>query len=302
MAERVATFDATTSRFSGVLPLMHPLDSAYWLLRRAYDDYSAPFFLYETLIDGVNLRSLTNLIDVKVNPIYRVYEDHKVYSSDPNTPEDYRQRLTRILDVASDFKLSKVLPNLSGGAFASNNMYLDLSTKSINRQQFNYQKEFDKSQTMNGYSVLSDKFQVPYEQPNQRVKLSETYDGFTEYVPTNSLAYSTDGSVFNYHTLLTNRAGKINSRIETLDTIVHDLIVAGDFKLSAGKKVEVRIPKAIEAREFDQTKMKGKFDDLYDRMVSGVYLITTVVHQFGNEYHCKIRVKRDSMTYDLNKS
>jgi hypothetical protein len=302
MAERISTFDKTISRFSSALPLMHPLDSAYWMLRRAYDEQFSPFFLYETLIDGVNLRSLTNLISDKVNPIYRTYTDERLYSSDPNTPEDYQQRLTRILDVSSDFKLSKVLPNLSGGAFSSNNMYLDLSTKTIQRQQFNYQKAFDGSQTMNKYSVLSDKFTIPYELPDQQVKISETYDAFTEYVPTNSLAYSTDGSVFNYHSLLTNRAGKINSRIETMDTIVHDLMVAGDFNLSVGKKVIVQIPKSIDPRQFDQSTMKGKFDDLYDRTVSGTYLITSLVHHFSDQYHCKMRVKRDSLTYDLNKS
>ena len=302
LAERISEFDATVSRFSGVLPLMHPLDSAYWLLRRAFDEHSAPFFLYETLFSGVTLRSLTNLISDSKNPVYRIYEDHRVYSSDPNTTEDYKQRLTRILDVSSDFRLSKVLPNLSGGAFSSNNLYLDLATKSLKKQQFNYQRAFVPSQSMNGHSVLSDKFQIPFELPNQKIKISETYDSFTEYVPTNSLAYSSDGSVFNYHTLLTNRAGRFNSRLETMDTIVHDLIVAGDFNLSAGKKVEIRIPKAVDPRSFDRSKMKGKFDDLYDRTVSGVYLITGITHRFGNDYLCKLRVKRDSMTYDLNKS
>jgi hypothetical protein len=280
---------------------MHPLDTACWLLRRAYDDYHGPFYLYETMVDGISLRSLANLISNQANPVYRTYHDAKLFSAEPNTPEDFNERQTRIFDIASEFRLSKVLPNLSGGAFSAKNMFLDISTKSIQYQEFNYDKEFVSQETMNGYSVLSKSFQIPYELPNQKVKLSEAYDSYAEYVPTNGLAYSADQSIKNYHDLLVDNGGKYNSVVETLDTIVHDITVAGDFNLSSGKKVELQIPKSIDPAKFDSTTLNGRFDEVYDRTISGKYLITAITHTFAEEYYCKLRLKRDSFTYDVNK-
>jgi hypothetical protein len=69
-----------------------------------------------------------------------------------------------------------------------------------------------------------------------------------------------------------------------------------------GRKVTLEIPKAIDLKQFDKKSMKGNFDDYFDRTVSGKYLVTAVIHQFGSEYHCRMRLKRDSLTYDLNKS
>jgi hypothetical protein len=298
---RIANIETTIGRFNGVLPLMHPMDSCYWLLRRAYDESSRPFFLSESMRDGIRLESLTTLIDEKKNPVYRTYRDAKLFAETPGTAAYFIEQLERVLDVASDFKLSKVLPTISNGAYASRSTFLDLSTKTLRNQTFSY-GSIDPKSTLNTHKVLSNTFGVPYSSDADIKDLSQTYDAFTEYLPVNSLAYSTDGSAQSYHDMMVNRLGTYNSIIETLDTITHEVLVAGDFNMRPGRKIALEIPKAIDLKAFDPRTLKGNSDDLFDRTVSGKYLVTAVIHQFDEEYHCRMRVKRDSFTFDVNKS
>ena len=302
LVDNLKYVEPTVERFNGVLPLMHPLNSAYWLLRRAFDQNSRPFFLYESMTGGIRMESLTSLIDDKNNPNYRTYRDAKLFSSSPGTAEYFTESIERILDISSDFKLSKILPTVGNGAYASNNVFLDLSTKSIAQQAFSYNSIDVKSTTLNKNTVLSNTFGVPYEQASDIRNLAATQDAFVEYLPTNSLAYSSDGSAKSYHDLMVNRLGTFNSVTETLDTITHEILVAGDFNMRPGRKVTLEIPKAIDLKQFNAKTMKGNFDDYFDRTVSGKYLVASVIHQFSAEYHCRMRIKRDSFTYDLNKS
>ena len=248
------------------------------------------------------MESLTSLIDEDKNPNYRTYRDAKLFHSTPGSAEYFKESIERILDISSDFKLSKVLPTIGNGAYASNNVFMDLSTKSITQQPFSYNSLNVKSTTLNKNSVLSNTFGVPYEQASDIRNLSKTYDAFVEYMPINSLAYSSDGSAKSYHDLMVDRLGIYNSITETFDTITHELVVAGDFSMRPGRKITLEIPKAIDLRYFDSKAMKGNFDDYFDRTVSGKYLVAAVIHQFDAEYHCRLRIKRDSFTYDVNKS
>jgi hypothetical protein len=87
-----------------------------------------------------------------------------------------------------------------------------------------------------------------------------------------------------------------------MDTITHEIFAAGDFSMRPGRKITLEIPKAIDLKQFDRKAIKGNFDDYFDRTVSGKYLVTAVIHQFDSEYHCRMRIKRDSFTYDVNNS
>ena len=301
LVDNIEYVESTVGRLNAVIPIMNPLDAAYWLLRRAYDENSRPFFLYESMIGGIRMESLTSLIDEKNNPSYRTYRDAKLFHSTPGTSEYFTESIERIYDISSDFKLSKVLPTVANGAYASSNMFLDLSTKTINNEKFSY-ASIDRKSTLNNNKVLSDTFGTPYELPDQVIGLDETYSAFAQYMPINSLAFSSDGSSKSYHDLMVNRLGIYNSIVETFDTITHEIYTAGDFKMRPGRKVTLEIPKAIDLKQFDKKSMKGNFDDYFDRTVSGKYLVTAVIHQFGSEYHCRMRLKRDSLTYDLNKS
>ena len=301
LCDKIKYVESTLGRFNGVIPLMHPLNAAYWLLRRAYDENSRPFFLYESMIGGIRMESLTNLIDEKKNPNYRTYRDAKVFHSTPGSAQYFTESIERILDISSDFKMSKVLPTVGNGAYASKSVFFDLATKTVNAQLFSY-SSIDAKLTLNKNKVLSNTFGVPYSLPDENLNINKTYDAFAEYLTINYLAYSSDVSAKSYHDLMVNRLGTYNSLVETLDTITHEITTAGDFKMRPGRKITLEIPKAIDLRYFDSKTMKGNFDDYFDRTVSGKYLVTAVIHQFDSEYHCRMRLKRDSLTYDVNKS
>jgi len=301
--KRISVIESTVDRVNAVLPYMNPLDSCYWLLRRAYDFNSRPFFLYESMIDGIRMESLTTLIDEKKNPTYRTYRDAKVYANAPGTADFFEEQISRIFDLTSDFKLSKVIPTVSNGAYASKSVLLDLCTKTIKNELFSYNSINPKT-TLNSNLVLSKKYGIPYTSNADIRDIGTIHDAFTEYLPINSLAYSVNGSAKSYHDMMVNRLGTYNSTTETLDTITHELQVAGDFSLRPGRKIILEIPKAVDLKLFTKlkAKMKGNYDDLFDRTVSGKYLVTSVIHQFDEEYHCRMRVKRDSFTFDLNNS
>lgn len=293
------SIEPTVERFNGVLPLMHPLDSAYWLLRRAYDRNSCPFFLHESLSGGIRLESLTTLIDDKSNPNYRTFDDFELKVKTPGSREFFDDCQRGIEDLSSNFRLSKVLPMLKG-AFSSRNIFLDLSTKSIINKVFSY-SEISPELTLNKNTVLSESFGVPYTGANDIRSLSDMPDASVEYVPINSLAYSTDASKMSYHDMMVQRLGKYNAIVETLDTFIQEITVPGDLNLRSGQKVTLEIPKAIDPRSYVKKNGDNNSDDRFDQMISGKYLITAIIHQFGSEYHCRMRLKRDSLTFDVNK-
>ena len=45
--------------------------------------------------------------------------------------------------------------------------------------------------------------------------------------------------------------------------------------------------------------LEGKTDDYIDKMMSGKYLVTSIVHEFQAEYTMKLRIKTDSFGSDL---
>jgi len=315
-ASKIGTWDAASSRFHGVIPYMNPLDAASWLLRRTYDTAkSAPFFLHETLRDGIQLRSYARLLDPAINPIHRTYFDHKIFNTVAGTEADFKQRQERIYSISSEFKLSKILPAM-GGAYGSTGLFMDLSTKKLSTEVYNYSDAFDDTVTLNGYSLLSDKFMLPLKNADKRNGnasgtisdiQSPSSKGFQDmhnakrgHVPTNKYAFSSDGSVSNYHGLSPANLSYLDAFNENMDAFVHDLTIAGDFTLSAGKRVVLKIPKAIDFGAYDKTASKSD-DDIYDRVLSGTYIVTSIIHTFGAEYYCKLRVKRDSLSYDINK-
>ena len=84
-----------------------------------------------------------------------------------------------------------------------------------------------------------------------------------------------------------------------LDTYEHDLKLNGDFGLNPGRKVKLQIPKAIDPTIYKEYSGKSAIY-LYDEVISGTYLVTSVIHSFeDNEYYSNVRVKRDSLSLKL---
>ena len=264
------------SNFSGVLPYMSPLDATAFLLRRTTDSTSGPCFLYQTLDGNVTLGTYTAMIAEKP---YYTYEDGMLFRAIPNTPDEYRERKARILSMASDFRMSKIIPSALG-AFASETAVLDLTTKSFVKKYFNYKKSDIGKQSITGKSLLSSKFDMD---------LSTMSAGAKHFIP---CAASTYNDAISYNESVKDNWGITNSKVQNMDSTVHDITLYGDYGLNAGKMIEIKIPKAVEP---------GSATDVlpYDKLISGKYMVTAVIHTFTSEYFIQARIKRDSSGIDL---
>ena len=133
------------SRMKGIIRWQTPLEAAEWLRSKTYDEAFSPFFLYHSLDNKIRLSSLHNLVTAKE---YHTYFDTREFSYEPYTEEDYDERVSRILDVASNLKLGKVYQG-ANGAWASENNYLDYSYKTYTKYDYNYENDFNQGLTLN---------------------------------------------------------------------------------------------------------------------------------------------------------
>jgi hypothetical protein len=284
------------SVFKGVIPIMKPLEAASWLTSKSYDENGFPFFLYETIWDRVILGSYSNLSDIKTNPIMRIFEDHKIFRTQPRTLNAFIEQQNRILTFSSQLNLSKVYAARKG-AYSSTHVSFDIANKKIDVKKFNYEKDLNKDFVLNKTPCLSSKFGIPIDNSGSSKKYNEMFDSRVTFHPLNSLAFNS--SKTNLHNIPFEFAGKRSGVLETLDSYSIELQVYGDFRLNAGRRIQVKVPKAIDPIVYQEEKNKANIDKLYDEVISGTYLIIGVVHDFSSEYTCTIKAQKDSINTTL---
>lgn len=277
------------SRSKGIINIQSPLKAAEWFRSQTFDDKHAPFFLFQTIAGNVQLSSLTSLIEQKT---YGTYIHTKGYSQNAQTEQDYMERATRIIELASDLHLGKVFQG-QNGAFASKNNYLDYTTKTYTNYQYQYNKDlYAKNNSLEGGTVLSRFFQTA------SAEIDTLTEAHCEYTSINSGAY--DGVNQNFNALRKQTQGITQAYSEILDTTCHELVLCGDMLLNPGRVVELKLQ-----RTMDPQSMKDLLDknprDVWDEHLSGRYLITSAIHNFEDgKYYTNIKVKRDSFSIDID--
>lgn len=288
-----------TASVSFIVPNLSPIDAIAWALRRAYDSSGSPWYCYETLNEGPDPErpggKIWILPQSDLVELYEAYpaddspyEEATIYHHKPYTPEDFEERRRRILSISSSINLSKYIAGGSG-AFGSTTEYIDIATKTRTRKKFNYRDEYSQMKWANSNGKnLSTTFRVNDQD------LAALADAKLNYVPINSKAFESTG---NYHS--TTKNGMINrahSYIENLDTITHDVTVAGDFYLNSGNRIALKIQKALDpSAQVTGSRNTAAQSDPFDLMLSGEYIVTSVVHNFKDQHTCTVRAKRDSM-------
>ena len=282
-----------TSRMKGVIRWQTPLEAAEWLRTKTYDEGFSPFFLYHSLDNVIRLSSLHNLMAAEN---YHTYFDIREFSYGPYTPEDYNQRASRILDVASNLKLGKVFQGANGG-WASENNYLDYSYKTYTKYDYNYENDFNQDLTLNKKTPLSTQFDVNGEKLNLMPK------SHLEHTSVNNLSYGENS--LNYNKLKEKTHGKTQAIEEALESVAHDIKLFGDLELNPGAVINLKFPKAVDPAIMK--KMLANMEnapasalDLWDNNLSGRHLITSVNHMFEDgDYFSEVRVKKDSFRIDV---
>lgn len=286
-ADQVYISDLDALRASFIVPNLSPIDAIYWALRRSFDQTGSPWYCYETLDSGIRVEPQSEMVR---QSIHRTYKDGKNFLSEPYTTLDYKQREERILSIASDLKMSKYIAG-AAGAYASTSEYIDISTKSRSKKKFNYNNEYNQMKWLNpNKNNLNPDFGF------EEKSLASFDQASINYIPINNYAYT---GVQNYHSGTQN--GQINraqSYIDNLDNITHDLRIAGDFGINAGKVVELELSKSIDPAVTVVNSKSGASDysSKLDETLSGRHLVTSVSHNFSEEYFCEMKVKKDSVS------
>ena len=273
----------------GIISNQRPMDVIEWFRKQTYSENTfSPFFFFQTLNGKFKLFSLASLIS-EDNKVLDRYKDLRDVFKEPNTVEDFRQREERILSVSSDLKLNKSIQSRRG-AFASKNNYLDYGNKTYTKFEYNYKKDFSDKPSLEGKKILSDEFLIGDD------KLTDFTQAHCEYISINSKAF--DGNT-NYNDMSKISRHFINAYNALFNTFTHDIRLNGNFKLNAGRKIELEFQKAIDPSVY-RDFVKNPKDHHRNEFLSGKYLITSAVHEFENdEYHVNLRVKRDSFSIDV---
>lgn len=286
-ADRIGKIEKTNTVLKGCFPYSNPLDLVSWITQNSYDGYGSPFFFYETLYTGINFRSYSSLL---TDEEFRTFTSSQVYVSKPNTKEDYEEKQRRILSISSDFRVSKLVPAI-GGAYSSTSSFVDIAKKKINVENFAYSDLKLNNTSTEKNPILSESFKVPFGNLGFTKPISKFTTAHNVFFSENSIQnlYGNNMKNQNY-----SRSKAIH---ENMDNFVHTVTVAGDFRLNAGTIIRLNIPKSIDMGAIDKDSLSK--DISLNSILSGRYIVTAVIHNFGTEYRCDLTVKKDSLSFKL---
>ena len=281
-----------------IVPNLAPLDAISWALRRSYDENGSPFYCYQTLNGDIHIASQGDMVKKET---YKQFNEGKFFKANRSTEADkiadYKERARRILSITSDFRMSKYLAG-ANGAYASTTNYLDLSTKTMSRNIFHYERDFKKMSFIEKNNVISPFFHP--EKGNLKDTMSNYPNSSINFISTNSNAFN--GNEKNYHSPTLNGAiNKAQAHTENLDTLIHDVSLCGDFKVNSGVMVDLKLSPSIDPEVGVKTG-ESEGDVIRDQFFSGRYLITAAVHRFDDEYTVDIKLKKDSLPFTFVKS
>ena len=303
---------------SFIVPNLNPIDAILWVLRRCYDSHGGPWYCYETLDGKIHIESHMDInARAKESNIEEdSYTDGHFFQHTIGSAKDFKQRKSRILNLASNIGISKYLSS-TNGAYASKSVYVNISSKKIETLDFDYRVQFSKMAKIGANSPLSDSFtpetreaiyntgeaisgfdgkiinaQEKLFEPGIKDALSDFSDANINYIPLNGKSL---GSNNNYHSATRNKSINVaNSVNENMQFISHDFTIAGDLNFHSGKIVVLLLRST-----FKPTNELSKMDENKNqKMFSGYYLITSVVHKFEKQYYCDVRANTDAYSME----
>lgn len=281
---RIGVIETPKNLLKGIIPFMRPLEAAAWVTENSYGINRDPFFLFENL-KGIHFVPYSRLIAAKP---YRHFTDSKLSRAEAQTKESFKEEQGRIISMSSDYRVSKLVGAI-GGSYAAKNSFVDIGTKSISTESFSNKSFNFKALSLNGNSSMASKWNS-----EKNLPLNESYDSFTRMYPDNT----TNGSAFYVTAAKGQNAATASAVKQNLDQYVHTVTVPGDFNLTSGVVIQLDILKAIDQAEFTKSD-SWSYDDVFDLVLSGKYLITSVIHEFADVHKSILTIKKDSLLNPL---
>lgn len=271
--------ESTTKTINCIIPRLRPFAAIKWLNNNAFTTTGAPFYFYETLKEGVKYKSYEDFVDQ--DPI-ATYEHKPFFDKTIGEVDYFKESKFKIRKVSSELNLSKYI-STGEGAFASTTHSIDISTKEYKEaKEFKYGDKIKKLNQNNPYPDRAD-----YEQYNDK-KLNELKAGKNYFISENKFAYKEDD---NLHSTLRDNLSTSQSYLSTEDILSHDITISGNFDLEVGNVIEVKVEK---------TNISDHGSDHLDKMQSGKYIISNIIHKFGDEYTQNVEIKTNSFNANLN--
>ena len=268
----------TQEIIKGIYPTLRPIHAINWLLRNAFDN-GTPYYFYETTQDGIQFNSLENLFD---KDVYKEYEFKPFFQFEMGKKEAYDEQSRRISQFGSELGMSK-LEGMANGSYASTLHTLDIAKKEYKKDFFNYDSEDPKKINKNKPFTDKTKFKDR--------KLSDLKEGKHYFISRNTDSYP---SHKNYHEPNHITLMKAQSHLSTMNFMTQNFSIAGDFEMTVGKKVKLKIIKASDMLEQDQPTVP------LDKYIGDTYLVTAVTHMIGPEnYTMQLKVQKDSVEKEI---
>jgi hypothetical protein len=292
--DRIEMTAIESPRIRAIIPNYFPIKAIHWLLRRCFDQMKkgrAPFYVYETIDDKIRIDSHYDMI---TRGVYRDYYEARNYTKDPEfePDEDYWQRLTRMIQISSDIKLTKFLPG-TAGAYSSTTEYLDQSIKTYSKEDFNYEVEFPTMTWLDKYKTISTLFTIQ----SEGKRLYELPDVYTNRISLNREAFNTDE--WNYHNPTSNKTlNRVICYEENFDALTHNITINGDPTIWSGKKLKLHFNQPVDPELRREGYINNTSPEI-DRFLTGDYIITSVEHVFDSEYYQEIKTKKDTYAEPL---
>ncbi len=315
------------STYKGNLNLQNPIKACQKLVESAFDFNQTPYFLYQDLSSNVYLSPLSFINDRTQNKVYRTFNNDKQLRSDPNSKINYFERSAQILKISSNIGLSPSL-QAKKGAFASEHRYINLNSKEWyapsgngqtnepNRVKLNLELDINKDHTTSkklplvGTAPIFTDNEEPLTQASQaRVEYhfvnnsgqTVGHSGFEALADLETLfqgsavsSYFSAFSEFIKHSSL-GQLGKLQKHrseayMANYDACSHKFEVMGDPLLNPGRTIQLLFPKSTSPEA-----LKNR-NDIYDKVLSGDYLIFSTMHTFMDGTHTtEVVAKTDSI-------
>lgn len=285
MGAAVTKMDSTIGTMHAIVPNLRANDAVNWIQKVAYDSYSSPVYFFETLLDGLQIRGHTNLLDEEDLPT--LYKHQSLFSADIDSTSDYFERKSRILNISSAVGLSK-LAGISRGAWGSTTIHIDPFNKVF--EQVMHEDERERRHQLEPHKLTSDQYQLANKTVNDLSK--------STVISSVNIKEAFDAGV-TYNELIPSFAPKKKIILQNMESISHVVKLHGDPELRPGRKINIQLPISTDPA---LDNLEQIADSKFDQYVSGRYMIVSAIHQFDEKggYFTEIKIKRDSSPKELS--
>ena len=262
--------ESSSKQVQGIFPRLRPIHAIMWLTRNSYDN-GTPFYFYDTLKDGMHYKSYKEMVAEDTIETY-TYKTFQLAS--PETTEGFEEERTAVRKLHSaEYGLSRY-SDISRGAYASTLHEIDIATKQYNKTTFDAEK--NKLQYLN-------KRQINVNNENTLIKskhANKLPDARNFFISKNSKQYNGN----NYYSQSDIQLQKAMAQKERLHTHSLEMEVPGNYDLSVGNKIQLRVMRQKPAL----------FRSGLDLNLSGIYLVTQIHHTFDDGYFMSCVIEKDS--------